>query len=120
MSGEAGGKSLREWADAAFGHFLRSADDGDVLDALIEQGCPRDLAEKLLMLVPLASARRLYAGRVAFSENFLTMDKAENLSAPQPLASEPVWAPIMALAGDMEKNDPMLMARVGARSCEFD
>jgi hypothetical protein len=121
MAVHASEKTLREWTEAAFDHFVRAATFEDVLVALLDAGCPRDLAEKLLMFLPLACTHSLYAAHPnLFTPNFRIMDAEENVSAPRPLASEPLWEPITALVRDREKSDPQLIGRVAPYSSELD
>jgi hypothetical protein len=101
---------------------LVNSDDGQVCSALIESGVQPEMAEKLVMFLPIAYGRVILKKiRIRFSDTF-KHPLNDGTLAEHAFADEPIWRAIVECARDEVSRGIAgeQLLSVAARSAEFD
>jgi len=109
-------------AVAVFREFPKES-DVEILSRLVEMGCERVMAARLVEFIPMAYCRVLLADSgVTFSDSFRRKLSDGSLSANRLLEEEPLWAEVLSFAKEERRagvsGEALLV--VAARSAEFD
>src|SRR5690348_15269100 len=84
------------------------AQDIEVYDALVEIGVDRQIAARVVELLPMAYCRVILASKgVRFAETFRRQLSETEISGPRLLSSELLWKPCLAFASS-EANSGIL------------
>jgi len=112
---------MRAEVTSAMPIFSRHNDDDDevLLEALCAAGHDRQVAINLIVFMPIAFTRVLFAGTgVNFCDSFVHMGRFGKLAPLQSLTDEPVFRAALALARSGISKDILRM--VACRSAEYD
>ena len=112
---------MTDWVGTAFELFKQQREDIDILRSLLSAGCPRDLAEKLLVFIPHACGRAILADTgIAFPKSYRCLQPDDTLGPQLWFASDADWVSIERAIAARQPAERDAIALIGMRSAEFD
>jgi hypothetical protein len=102
---------------------LPNSSDEEVFRKLVGTGVERQYAARLVEFLPMAYCRLLLGkAGIHFSEMFQRMTSSGDLTAEQPLSSEPVWEEVVSFAQAEARRGAFKedVLAVAGRSAELD
>jgi len=111
----------QDWTRVAFDLLAQPLADGEVVERLVEAGCPEEVARKLVGFIPTACGRVVLSRLgVAFSDNYRGTYDDGSLGAPQRLRADPSWNAAAQFVAALNARDPVAVHDVGTRSAEYN